>query len=126
MTDGINNGNGSGSKKLGEVIVVTSGKGGVGKTTTTASLGSALALRGKRVLVIDADIGLRNLDVILGLAKQGMTMVIVTHEMGFARAVADKIMFVDRGKVCEISEPESFFTSPKTERAQQFLNIFEY
>lgn len=66
------------------------------------------------------------LDVILGLAKQGMTMVIVTHEMGFARAVADHILFVDAGKVCEISKPNEFFTSPKTERAQQFLNIFQY
>ena len=54
----------------GEVYVVTSGKGGVGKTTTTASLGAALGLKGKRVLVIDADIGLRNLDVILGLENR--------------------------------------------------------
>lgn len=54
----------------GEVIVVTSGKGGVGKTTTTASLGAALAIKGKRVLVVDADIGLRNLDVILGLENR--------------------------------------------------------
>ncbi|MDF2634898.1 MAG: Fe(3+)-transporting ATPase [Pelosinus sp.] len=66
------------------------------------------------------------LDVILGLAKQGMTMVIVTHEMGFAQAVADKIVFIDAGKICEISEPEEFFTNPKTERAQQFLNIFQF
>lgn len=60
----------AGKKDLGEVIVVTSGKGGVGKTTTTASLGAALALRGNRVLVVDADIGLRNLDVILGLENR--------------------------------------------------------
>ncbi len=53
-----------------EVIVVTSGKGGVGKTTTTASLGAALAMKGKRVLVIDADIGLRNLDVMMGLENR--------------------------------------------------------
>lgn len=66
------------------------------------------------------------LDVILGLAKQGMTMVIVTHEMGFAHAVADRILFVDGGKVCELSEPDVFFTHPQTERAQQFLNIFQY
>jgi polar amino acid transport system ATP-binding protein len=66
------------------------------------------------------------LDVILGLAKQGMTMVIVTHEMGFAHAVADKIIFMDAGKICEISEPDDFFSNPKTERAQQFLNIFQY
>lgn len=66
------------------------------------------------------------LDVILGLAKQGMTMVIVTHEMGFARAVADRIVFIDAGKVCEIAKPDEFFTNPKTERAKQFLNIFQY
>ena len=66
------------------------------------------------------------LDVILELAKQGMTMVIVTHEMGFARSVADRILFFDQGKICEESEPEEFFTNPKTERAKQFLNIFTY
>ncbi|MGI6525183.1 MAG: septum site-determining protein MinD [Bdellovibrionota bacterium] len=60
----------NGKKGEGEVIVVTSGKGGVGKTTTTASLGAALAMKGKRTLVIDADIGLRNLDVILGLENR--------------------------------------------------------
>ena len=54
----------------GKAIVITSGKGGVGKTTTTANLGAALALKGKRVLVIDADIGLRNLDVIMGLENR--------------------------------------------------------
>ena len=62
---------GSSSKgNLGEVYVITSGKGGVGKTTSTASLGAALALRGKKTLVVDADIGLRNLDVILGLENR--------------------------------------------------------
>lgn len=54
----------------GKSVVITSGKGGVGKTTTTANLGAALALKGKRVLVIDADIGLRNLDVIMGLENR--------------------------------------------------------
>lgn len=54
----------------GRAIVITSGKGGVGKTTTTANLGAALAIKGKRVLVIDADIGLRNLDVIMGLENR--------------------------------------------------------
>ena len=62
--------NGNVKKGLAEVIVVTSGKGGVGKTTTTASIGSALAMKGMRTLVIDADIGLRNLDVILGLESR--------------------------------------------------------
>jgi septum site-determining protein MinD len=60
----------SGKKAMGQVLVVTSGKGGVGKTTTTASLGAALALKGKKTLVVDADIGLRNLDVILGLENR--------------------------------------------------------
>lgn len=64
------NSSAGGKKDLGEVIVITSGKGGVGKTTTTASLGAALALRGQRTLVVDADIGLRNLDVILGLENR--------------------------------------------------------
>lgn len=66
------------------------------------------------------------LDVILGLAKQGMTMVIVTHEMGFARAVADRVVFIDAGGIREIAEPGKFFTNPETERARQFLNIFQY
>lgn len=62
--------NATNNKSLGQVLVITSGKGGVGKTTTTASIGAALALKGKRVLVADADIGLRNLDVILGLENR--------------------------------------------------------
>jgi polar amino acid transport system ATP-binding protein len=66
------------------------------------------------------------LDVILGLAKQGMTMVIVTHEMGFAQSVADRIIFMDNGEICEESKPNEFFTNPKTERAKHFLNIFQY
>lgn len=55
---------------MGEVIVVTSGKGGVGKTTTTANIGTALSLEGKKVVLVDADIGLRNLDVVLGLENR--------------------------------------------------------
>lgn len=66
------------------------------------------------------------LDVILGLAKQGMTMIIVTHEMNFAKSVGDRIVFMDEGSIAEISEPNDFFTNPKTERAKQFLNIFQY
>ena len=55
---------------MGEVIVITSGKGGVGKTTTTANLGAALALRSKKVALVDTDIGLRNLDVVMGLENR--------------------------------------------------------
>jgi polar amino acid transport system ATP-binding protein len=66
------------------------------------------------------------LDVMLELAKIGSTMVIVTHEMQFARAVADRIVFLDGGEIVEMDEPEHFFTSPKTERAQRFLNTFTF
>ena len=54
----------------GKTVVITSGKGGVGKTTATANLGAGLALRGRRVVVIDTDIGLRNLDVVMGLENR--------------------------------------------------------
>lgn len=66
------------------------------------------------------------LDVILDLAAQGRTMLIVTHEMQFAHAVADRILFLDRGKIIEDAPPEEFFVNPKTERAQQFLNTFTF
>ncbi len=61
------------------------------------------------------------LEVIQSLAHSGMTMAIVTHEMNFARKVADRILFLDGGVLVEESEPEQFFTKPKSERAQQFL-----
>lgn len=64
------------------------------------------------------------LDVMLELAKSGSTMVIVTHEMQFARAVADRIVFLDRGDIIEVAEPEQFFTQPKTDRTRRFLNTF--
>lgn len=66
------------------------------------------------------------LDVMLELADQGMTMVIVTHEMQFAQAVADRIIFIDKGEIAEESTPKEFFSSPKTERSQRFLNIFNF
>ncbi len=66
------------------------------------------------------------LDVILGLAREGKTMIIVTHEMGFARAVADRIIFIDEGAIVEEAAPADFFDHPQTERAQKFLRTFEY
>ncbi|MBR2794684.1 MAG: amino acid ABC transporter ATP-binding protein [Solobacterium sp.] len=66
------------------------------------------------------------LDVMLNLAEQGMTMVIVTHEMNFARAAADRIIFIDQGKIVEEAPPEVFFTNPSTERAAKFLETFTY
>ena len=58
------------------------------------------------------------------LAKDGMTMVVVTHEMGFARDAADEIVFLDRGRVVEVSPPDKFFNAPETERARQFLQRY--
>lgn len=75
---------------------------------------------------LDPEIVREVLDVIINLAKEGMTMLIVTHEMGFARAVADKIIFMDEGKIVEESDPEEFFTNPKTQRAKKFLNLFSF
>lgn len=75
---------------------------------------------------LDPEIVREVLDVMLNLAKEGQTMLIVTHEMGFARAVADRIVFMDDGHIVEISEPEVFFTAPNSERAKKFLNMFEF
>lgn len=66
------------------------------------------------------------LDVMMDLANDGKTMLIVTHQMEFARAVADKIVFMDEGQILEISSPEEFWTNPKTERAKIFLKNFEF
>lgn len=66
------------------------------------------------------------LDVILELAKEGMTMLIVTHEMAFARQVADRIIFMDQGNIIEQSAPEPFFSQPQTDRAKAFLNLLNY
>lgn len=66
------------------------------------------------------------LQVIQGLAREGMTLLIVTHEMAFARAVADRIVFMDAGRILEQNPPELFFTNPQTARAQQFLEKFSY
>lgn len=75
---------------------------------------------------LDPEIVREVLDVMLNLAKDGRTMLIVTHEMGFARAVADRIVFMDKGEIIEQSTPNEFFSSPKTDRAKKFLNMFEY
>ena len=66
------------------------------------------------------------LDVMLALAKQGSTMIIVTHEMQFARAVSDRVIFMDHGEIIEEASPTTFFDNPKTERAKKFLNIFQF
>jgi glutamate transport system ATP-binding protein len=62
------------------------------------------------------------LDVMIALAKDGMTMVVVTHEMGFARRAADRVIYMDHGRVVETGTPDDFFTAPKTDRARDFLS----
>ena len=62
------------------------------------------------------------LDVMVSLASDGMTMICVTHEMGFARRVADRVIFMDRGEIVETADPETFFSAPKNERTRQFLS----
>ncbi|WP_246063349.1 amino acid ABC transporter ATP-binding protein [Blastococcus colisei] len=62
------------------------------------------------------------LDVMVGLARDGMTMVVVTHEMGFARKAANRVVFMDGGRIVESAEPETFFTNPTSDRAKDFLS----
>jgi len=62
------------------------------------------------------------LDVMRDLAKEGMTMMVVTHEMGFAREVASRVVFMDEGQIVEIAPPDDFFTNPQTDRGKAFLN----
>jgi polar amino acid transport system ATP-binding protein len=62
------------------------------------------------------------LDVMRILAKEGMTMIVVTHEMGFAREVANRVVFMDEGEIIEVARPNEFFTNPKTDRAKLFLS----
>jgi glutamate/aspartate transport system ATP-binding protein len=62
------------------------------------------------------------LDVMVELAKEGMTMMVVTHEMGFARKVADRVIFMDNGEIVEDSTKDAFFSQPHSDRAQAFLS----
>ena len=75
---------------------------------------------------LDPEIVREVLDVVLELAADGMTMLIVTHEMPFARAIADRVVLMDAGRIIEIASPEKFFTAPETERARAFLKTFEF
>jgi ABC-type polar amino acid transport system ATPase subunit len=61
------------------------------------------------------------LDVMVDLAQEGMTMLVVTHEMGFARTVADRVIFMDEGQIIEENTPDAFFDNPTSERAQNFI-----
>lgn len=95
------------------------------------AIARALAMHPKAILfdeptsALDPEMIGEVLDVMTALAKDGMTMVVVTHEMNFARRVADRIIFMDGGSILEENTPEEFFTHPKTKRAQDFLNSIQ-
>ena len=82
--------------------------------------------RNKEEVKLDPEMVREVLQVVLELAKTGMTMLIVTHEMEFARSVADRVIFMDKGNIVEENTPEQFFDNPETDRAKQFLNSFHY
>ena len=92
------------------------------------AIARALAMRPRVMLfdeptsALDPEMIKEVLDVMIGLAEEGMTMVVITHEMGFARTVADRIVFMDQGEIVEAGKPEEFFAAPKTERARLFLS----
>ena len=92
------------------------------------AIARALAMHPKAILfdeptsALDPEMIGEVLEVMTGLAREGMTMVVVTHEMNFARKVADRIIFMDGGSILEEGTPEEFFASPKTQRARDFLN----
>ena len=96
-----------------------------------AAIARALAMHPKAMLfdeptsALDSEMIGEVLHVISELAADGMTMLIVTHEMGFARNVADRIIFMDDGRIVEESDPEAFFTHPQSERAQNFLSAVQ-
>ena len=71
---------------------------------------------------LDPEMIIEVLDVMVGLAEGGMTMIVVTHEMGFAKEVADKIIFMDEGQIVEAKSPDDFFNNPESERTKTFLS----
>ena len=92
------------------------------------AIARALAMHPKAILfdeptsALDPEMIGEVLEVMTRLAREGMTMVVVTHEMGFARKVADRVVFMDSGEILEQNTPEEFFTHPQTNRAQDFLD----
>jgi glutamate transport system ATP-binding protein len=93
-----------------------------------AAIARALAMEPKVMLfdeptsALDPEMISEVLDVMLELAEEGTTMVVVTHEMGFARRAAQRVVFMDGGRVVEVADPDTFFTDPQTDRAQDFLS----
>lgn len=95
-------------------------------TLVTILNGDAPMLFDEVTAALDPEMVREVLDVMLELARQGKTMIIVTHEMQFAKAIADRIIFLDGGKIVEENTPDKFFENPESERARKFLNIFEF
>jgi len=93
-----------------------------------AAIARALAMRPKLMLfdeptsALDPEMVKEVLDVMTGLADEGMTMIVVTHEMGFARSAANRVAFMADGQITEESTPDEFFTQPRTDRARDFLS----
>ena len=93
-----------------------------------AAIARALCMKPKIMLfdeptsALDPEMIAGVLDVMIKLAEEGMTMICVTHEMGFARKVADRVVFMDEGEIIEVADPESFFNAPESDRAKQFLS----
>ena len=91
------------------------------------AIARALCMKPKIILfdeptsALDPEMINEGLDVMIDLANEGMTMICVTHEMGFARSVADKVIFMDEGEIIEAAKPKDFFDNPKNERTKQFL-----
>ena len=92
-----------------------------------AAIARALAMKPKVMMfdeptsALDPEMVQEVLDVMITLAREGMTMFVVTHEMGFARRAANRVVFMDEGEIVESSVPDEFFTAPKTDRAKNFL-----
>ena len=92
------------------------------------AIARSLAMRPKVMLfdeptsALDPEMINEVIEVMTGLAQEGMTMIVVTHEMGFARRTADRVVFMDAGRILEVRTPEEFFSAPQTERAQDFLS----
>jgi ABC-type polar amino acid transport system ATPase subunit len=71
---------------------------------------------------LDPELITEVLDVITSLTNEGMTMVIITHEMGFAQKVADRVIFIDKGEILEVDKPSEIFVNPKHERTKEFMS----
>ena len=125
------------AEKLGEQILQRVGLGDKSSAYPTqlsggqqqrVAIARGLCMRPKMMLfdeptsALDPEMINEVLDVMVDLAKEGMTMIVVTHEMGFAREVAKRVVFMDEGQIIEVAPPKEFFTNPKSERSKVFLD----